>query len=34
MKNYESKDIRNVAVTGHASKGKTTLTEALLYIAG
>ncbi len=34
MKNYESKDIRNVAVTGHASKGKTTLTEAMLYIAG
>lgn len=34
MKNYEAKDIRNVAVVGHASKGKTTLTEAMLYIAG
>lgn len=34
MKNYESKDIRNVAIAGHASKGKTTLTEAMLYIAG
>lgn len=34
MKNYESKDIRNVAVVGHASKGKTTLTEAMLYVAG
>lgn len=34
MKNYESKDIRNVAIVGHASKGKTTLTEAMLYIAG
>ena len=34
MKIYEAKDIRNVAVIGHASKGKTTLTEAMLYIAG
>lgn len=34
MKIYEAKDIRNVAVAGHASKGKTTLTEAMLYIAG
>ncbi|MDE5995919.1 MAG: elongation factor G, partial [Eubacterium sp.] len=25
---------RNVAIAGHASKGKTTLTEAMLYIAG
>lgn len=34
MKIYEAKDIRNVAIAGHASKGKTTLTEAMLYIAG
>ncbi len=34
MKIYDAKDIRNVAVAGHASKGKTTLTEAMLYIAG
>ena len=34
MKNYEQKDIRNVVIAGHASKGKTTLTEALLYISG
>lgn len=34
MKTYDAKDIRNVAVVGHASKGKTTLTEAMLYIAG
>lgn len=34
MKNYESKDIRNVAIVGHASKGKTTLTEAMLYVTG
>ena len=34
MKIYDAKDIRNVAVIGHASKGKTTLTEAMLYIAG
>ena len=25
MKNYKAEDIRNIAVTGHASKGKTTL---------
>ena len=34
MKNHEPKDIRNVVIAGHASKGKTTLTEALLYISG
>ncbi|OGG05329.1 MAG: translation elongation factor G [Candidatus Glassbacteria bacterium RIFCSPLOWO2_12_FULL_58_11] len=34
MKKYESKDIRNVAVVGHASCGKTTLTGALCFAAG
>ena len=34
MKNYDAKDIRNVVLAGHASKGKTTLTEALLSCAG
>lgn len=34
MKEYKAKDIRNVVLTGHASKGKTTLAEAMLYVAG
>lgn len=34
MKTYEEKNIRNVAIVGHASKGKTTLAEALLNVAG
>jgi elongation factor G len=34
MKNYDAKDIRNVVLAGHASKGKTTLAEALLSCAG
>ncbi|MCC8022409.1 MAG: elongation factor G [Clostridiales bacterium] len=34
MKLYQAKDIRNVALAGHASKGKTTLAEAMLYIGG
>lgn len=29
---YASKDIRNILVAGHAGCGKTTLTEALLYM--
>lgn len=33
MKNC-SENIRNIAIVGHASKGKTTLCEALLNIAG
>ena len=32
MKVYESKQIRNVAVLGHGSVGKTTLVEAMAYI--
>lgn len=34
MKTYKAENIRNIAVVGHASKGKTTLTEALLSAAG
>ena len=26
--------VKNVAVVGHASKGKTTIAEAMLYVAG
>lgn len=34
MKIYNAENIRNIAIAGHASKGKTTLTEALLAAAG
>jgi elongation factor G len=34
MKTYPPPDIRNFAVVGHASSGKTTLTEAMLMCAG
>ncbi len=34
MKNYETKDIRNIAVLGHGSSGKTTLAEAIIYSCG
>lgn len=31
MKNYSAKNIRNIALLGHASSGKTTLCDAILY---
>ncbi|MBU4446131.1 elongation factor G [bacterium] len=34
MKEFQTNEIRNIAVLGHASTGKTSLVEALLYTAG
>ncbi|MDD4212470.1 MAG: elongation factor G [Bacilli bacterium] len=34
MKEYHAKAIRNVAILGHLGSGKTSLSEALLYIGG
>jgi len=34
LKEYQAEEIRNVAVLGHASSGKTSLCEAMLYTAG
>lgn len=34
MKEYHVKDIRNVAIVGHAATGKTSLVEAMLYATG
>ncbi len=31
MKNYTTKNLRNVGIVGHSGSGKTTLTEAILY---
>ncbi len=34
MKQFNANDIRNVCIAGHGGRGKTTLAEAMLYIAG
>lgn len=34
MADYKTNDIRNIALLGHGSEGKTTLTEAMLFAAG
>ena len=34
MKSYTQDNIRNVVIAGHGSRGKTTLAEAMLYLAG
>ncbi|NLB90096.1 MAG: elongation factor G [Clostridiales bacterium] len=34
MAEYRTKDIRNIALLGHGSEGKTTLAEAMLFVAG
>ena len=34
LKQYNANQLKNIAVTGHGSSGKTSLTEALLFSAG
>ena len=34
MADYQTKDIRNIALMGHGSEGKTSLTESMLFAAG
>ena len=34
MKQYEAKKIKNIAVLGHGSSGKTTLCDAIIYNCG
>jgi elongation factor G len=33
LKSYNAKNIRNIAIAGHGGRGKTTLAEAMLYLA-
>ena len=33
LKAYNAKDIRNIVLAGHSGRGKTTLAEAMLYLA-
>ena len=33
MKSYSAKDIRNIVLAGHSGRGKTSLAEAMLYLA-
>jgi elongation factor G len=33
LKVYDAKNIRNICLAGHGGRGKTTLTEAMLYLA-
>lgn len=34
MKTFSAENIRNIVLAGHASEGKTTLAEAMLYLSG
>ncbi|HBD74209.1 MAG TPA: hypothetical protein DC003_01435, partial [Acholeplasmataceae bacterium] len=34
MKEYQTSNIRNVAILGHQGSGKTTMAEAILYVSG
>ncbi|MDR2656960.1 MAG: GTP-binding protein, partial [Oscillospiraceae bacterium] len=34
MKEYSAENIRNIAVVGHGSEGKTTLVESMLFVSG
>ncbi|HML46505.1 MAG TPA: elongation factor G, partial [Clostridia bacterium] len=34
MKDYQAENIRNIAVIGHGSEGKTTLVESMLFLSG
>ena len=34
MSNIQTEDIRNIAIVGHGTSGKTILAETMLYNAG
>lgn len=34
MREYQSNDIRNIAIVGHGASGKTTLVDALAFVSG